>query len=59
LPHSAARIAAVKLRCNELLVARIRVKAATVDEDIAKNLVVDFETSKLEQGQSDNLVEDH
>jgi hypothetical protein len=51
LPHSAARIAAVRLRCNELLVARIRVKAAAVKEDIAKNLLVDFETSKLEQGQ--------
>jgi hypothetical protein len=59
LPHSAARIAAVRLRCNELLVARIRVKAATVEEDIAKNLVVDFETFELEQDQSDNLVEGH
>jgi hypothetical protein len=59
LPHSVARIAAVRLRCNELLVARIRVKAAAVKEDIAKNLGVDFETSKLKQGQSDNLVEDH
>jgi hypothetical protein len=59
LPHSAARIAAVRLRCNELLVARIRVKAAAVEEDIAKNLVVDFETFELEQDQSDNLVEGH
>jgi hypothetical protein len=59
LPHSAARIAAARLRCNELLVARIRVKAAAVKEDIAKNLVVDFETSELERGQLDNLVEDH
>ena len=59
MPHSVARIAAARLRCNELLVARIQVKAAAVEEDIAKNLVVDFETSELEQGQSDNLVEDH
>jgi hypothetical protein len=47
------------MRCNELLVARIRVKAAAVKEDIAKNLGVDFETSKLKQGQSDNLVAHH
>jgi hypothetical protein len=59
LPHSAARIAAVRLRCNELLVARIQVKATAVKEDIAKNLVVDFETFELEQDQSDNLVEGH
>jgi hypothetical protein len=48
LPHSVAGIAAVEGRYNELLVARIRVRVA---EDIANNLVVDFETSELKQGQ--------
>jgi hypothetical protein len=56
LPHSVAGIAAVEGRCNELLVARIRVRVA---EDIANNLVVDFKTSEFEQDQSDNFVEGH
>jgi hypothetical protein len=56
LPHSVARIAAVRGRCNELLVAGIQVKAA---KDIAKNSVVDFETSVFEKDRWDNLVESH
>ena len=50
-------IAAIRLKCSEQLVARIRFRPAR--DIIAKNLVVDFEKSELEVDQWDNLVEGH